>query len=169
MSGKHVLFTSESSIALYPRADEQYACEVQHPGLARPLRASPLLSMLSAPGTPHIDGFKEGDIVSVGEQLTLVCVSRGGYPPPRVVWSRNGLEVDRSAAAGPRGEMVNTHTFVVAVEDNQAVFRCSVANSQTAKPLETAIRLNVLCKRLPPSFSILLLFSLIITSLQLHH
>lgn len=87
------------------------------------MRASALLNILSAPGTPSIEGFKEGDIVNVGEQLTLSCVSRSGYPPPKVIWSRNGIEVDRSAVVGSRNEVINTFTFTVSVEDNQAVYR----------------------------------------------
>lgn len=146
VNNKYLLFTTESSIALYPKADEQYSCEVQHPGLPRPLRASAFLNILNAPGQPVIEGFKEGDSVMAGETRTLTCSSRNGYPPPKVIWYRNGVEVDRSFVV-TRNEVVNAYTFVVSVDDNQAVFRCTLANSQTSKPLEAAIRLNVLCKR----------------------
>jgi len=64
-----------------------------------------------------------------------------------VIWSRNGVDVDHTASVvGPRNEVLNTYTFTVRLEDDQAVYRCNVVNSQSQKPLEAAIRLNVLGK-----------------------
>ncbi|KAI1284948.1 Nephrin [Halotydeus destructor] len=143
VDSKIAMFSADSSITLYPKNDEQYACEVHHPGMARPLRATVSLHLLSAPASPVIEGFREGDFARVGQSLTLTCTSRKGYPLPQVVWFRNGVEVDRTWVASARGEVVNAHTFSVGPDDNQAVFRCSVTNSQTSKPVESAIRLNV--------------------------
>ncbi|RWS12166.1 nephrin-like protein [Dinothrombium tinctorium] len=144
VNNKYVLFTTESSIILYPKTDEQYSCEVQHPGLVKPLRATAFVNILTVPDRPVIDGFKEGDAVTVSESLTLTCTSKRGFPPPKVVWYRNGVEVDRSFIITNRNEVVNSHMFVVTVDDNQAVYKCSASNSLTPRPLEAAIRLNVL-------------------------
>ncbi|RWS31861.1 nephrin-like protein [Leptotrombidium deliense] len=141
---KYVLFTTESSIILYPKTDEQYSCEVQHAGLIKPLRATAFINILTVPEPPIIEGFRDGDAVTVSETLTLTCTSRRGYPPPKVIWYRDGTEVDRSYIITNKNEVINSHMFVVTVDDNQAVYKCAVSNSQTPRPLELAIRLNVL-------------------------
>lgn len=132
---------------LYPKSDEEYKCQVEHPGLSKPLRATAQISIYRNPSSPVIEGFKSGDIVSFQEKLTLKCTSANGYPPPTVVWLRNGVEVDRNSTQSRSGtEVVNTLSFVVQQTDNLATFTCQVANLMTPIPLQKSITLNVLCK-----------------------
>lgn len=132
---------------LYPKSDEQYSCEAQHPGLIKPLKASALINILRPPSAlPIIDGYKEGDIVQVGETISLTCISKGGFPPPKVVWHRNGVLVDQSFILNNRNDVINTYQFVVSVDDNQANYSCAVSNNLTQKPLVAQIKLNVLCE-----------------------
>ncbi len=32
------------------------------------------------PGSPSIEGYTKGDVISVSDTLTLACISRGGNP-----------------------------------------------------------------------------------------
>lgn len=136
---------------LYPKSDEEYKCQVEHAGLSKPLRATAQISIYRSPSSPVIEGYKSGDIVSFQEKLTLKCTSANGYPPPTVVWLRNGVEVDRNSTQSRSGtEMVNTLSFVVQQTDNLATFTCQVANLMTPIPLQQSITLNVLCKSAQP-------------------
>lgn len=146
MSNRYILYTVESSIILYPKAEEHYSCEIHHTGLVKPLRASSVINILNEPGIPVIEGYKEEDTVISGQQVKLNCVSKGGYPPPKVYWYRNGIEVDKSYSINTRNDAINSYSFKAAVDDNQSVFKCSVSNGLTSKPLEASIKLNVICE-----------------------
>ncbi|XP_037078243.1 nephrin-like [Pollicipes pollicipes] len=41
------------------------------------------------PGLPEISGFTDGEVVRIGEQKMLTCISRGGNPPAELVWLKN--------------------------------------------------------------------------------
>lgn len=146
LANRHTLFAIESSLVLYPKVDEEYKCQAEHPGLSKPLRAVAQISIYKKPNPPVIDGYKQGDIVSFQKKLTLKCSSTNGYPPPSVIWLRNGVEVDRSFMLVSRYEVVNTMSFVVDQNDNMAQYTCQVINSLTPIPLQQSITLHVLCK-----------------------
>ena len=146
LANRHTLFSVESSLVLYPKSDEEYRCQVEHPGLSKPLRATAQINIFRRPSTPVIEGYKKGDIVNFKEKLTLKCTSTNGYPPPSVIWFRNGVEIDRTFSQSNRHEVVNTLSFMVQQTDNLAQLTCQVSNAVTPEPLEHSITLNVLCK-----------------------
>ena len=149
INNRYTLFTTETSIILYPKTDEQYTCEVQHPGLIKPLHATFVMNILNQPGTPIIQGYRKGDIVKVGDILTLTCISKNGNPPPQVIWLRNNVEVDKSYTVTSKKDVINTYTFTVTGADNQMLFKCLVNSNVTSKSLETSVQLNVQCKYKP--------------------
>ncbi|KAJ6218072.1 hypothetical protein RDWZM_009229, partial [Blomia tropicalis] len=145
-ANRHTLYSVESSLVLYPKFDEEYRCQVEHGGLSKPLRATAQINIMRRPNSPVIDGYQNGDVINFQEKLTLKCTSNGGYPPPSVIWLRNGVEIDRTFAISPfpRHEVVNSLSFVVEHADNMATFTCQVSNLLTPVPLQQSIILNVL-------------------------
>ncbi|XP_074595282.1 nephrin-like isoform X2 [Brevipalpus obovatus] len=143
VNNRHILYSMESSIILYPKTEEHYSCEVHHNGLVKPLRAFSVINILSEPGLPVIEGYKEEDPVIEGSQVNLNCVSRGGYPPPKLLWYRNGIEVDKSYQMNSKNEAVNNYSFTTTIDDNQSVLKCSASNGLSRKPTEISIKLNI--------------------------
>lgn len=41
------------------------------------------------PGQPKIEGYRTGEQIQVGDQLTLACICRAGNPKARLRWTRN--------------------------------------------------------------------------------
>ncbi|XP_076310450.1 nephrin-like isoform X2 [Tachypleus tridentatus] len=139
------LFTRSSTITLYPKLDDNnvtYTCKVTHPGLKRPQSSSVTVIVLYPPEPPKIEGYQNNDIVQVGDTLTLACISRGGNPPSKLLWFRNGAQVDSSYSVSGR-ETTNPYTFHVDASDNNADYRCEASNSVTLKPMVASVRLKV--------------------------
>ena len=146
VNNRHILYTIDSFLTLYPKSEEEYKCVAEHPGLSKPLRATVLINIFKSPNTPVIEGYKDGDIVNFHEKLTLKCISSNGYPPPSVIWLRNGVEVDRSYIIGNRNEVINTLTLVVTAAENLAQYTCQASNLLTPIPLTQTVTLSVLCE-----------------------
>lgn len=47
----------------------------------------------AAPNSTRIEGYIEGTPVREGDVLSLVCRSRGGNPPPNLLWLRDGISL----------------------------------------------------------------------------
>ncbi|XP_067126819.1 nephrin-like isoform X3 [Centruroides vittatus] len=142
----HRKFSTSSLITVHPKqedADATYVCEAHHPALRHVLRTSVTISILFNPGPPEIEGYQEGDIIQVGDTLTLACISRGGNPPAKLMWYRDNVLVDTTYTTSGR-ETTNTHTFTVFATDNNAVYRCEASNSITRDSLTASVKLNVL-------------------------
>ncbi|CAN7982436.1 unnamed protein product, partial [Ixodes hexagonus] len=140
------LFSVYTSITLYPKLDDNhavYTCEVHHPALPAPLRSSVTISVLYPPGVPEIEGYQDGDIVQVGDTLTLACISRGGNPPATLTWTKDGVLLTAKYKNATR-EATNTYTFTVTAGDNNAVYRCEATNIVTLQPFEASVKLSVL-------------------------
>ncbi|XP_054169092.1 synaptogenesis protein syg-2-like [Oppia nitens] len=144
VNNRHILYLVESYLVLYPKHEEEYRCVAEHPGLIKTLRATVLINIFRAPKIPVIDGYKDGDIVNFGEKLTLKCSSSNGYPPPSLIWLRNGIEIDRSHTVSSRNEVINTLSLVVSATDNMAQYTCQASNPMTAIPLTQTVTLSVL-------------------------
>ena len=156
LSNRHELFTVTSTLVLYPKADEEYRCLAEHPALSRPVQAIASVHIFKHPGSPQIDvagGLAVSSAERTGrrpisvkfqERVTLRCSSSGGYPPPNVVWRRNGIELDRSFGLVPgRPEVVNVLTFQATQADHQARFTCEISNALTTQPMIASIQLSV--------------------------
>lgn len=97
------------------------------------------------PGPPEIQGYREGEVVRMGDSLTLSCISRGGNPLAQVFWYKDNEQVDYSFTT--RGKQsINALTFIVGAADNNALFRCDASNKETAEPFSAAVKLTVHCK-----------------------
>lgn len=45
------------------------------------------------PGSPYIEGYTTGETLRRGQNVELVCKSRGGNPPAQLIWYKNGVQV----------------------------------------------------------------------------
>ncbi|XP_022239800.1 nephrin-like [Limulus polyphemus] len=139
------LFTTSITTTLYPKLDDNnatYECQAIHPAIKRPKFSSVTVIVLFPPEPPKIEGYREDDIVQVGDTLTLACISRGGNPPPKLLWFRNGALVD-STYSGSGRETTNPYTFHVDSSDNNAEYRCEASNTITLKPTGATVKLKV--------------------------
>ncbi|KFM61675.1 Nephrin, partial [Stegodyphus mimosarum] len=142
---KHRRYTTTSSITLYPGVDDNgaiYSCEARHPALERYLRCSVAINVLHAPGIPQIEGYIEGDVVTSGDTLTLACITRGGNPPPYLIWKRGNVQVDATYTVSGH-VTTNIHTFRVDASDNNGVYRCEASSIMTTEPIAASVKLSV--------------------------
>ncbi len=100
------------------------------------------------PGPPEILGYTEGETVRMGQEVNLVCVSRGGNPLAQIVWFKNDVRVDFSFVTSGR-ESRNTYNFKADASDNNARFRCEASNQLSPAPMKAEIVLTVHCESLP--------------------
>lgn len=45
------------------------------------------------PGAPFVEGYTQGETLRRGQNVELVCKSRGGNPPAQLIWYKNGVQV----------------------------------------------------------------------------
>ncbi|KAF8792901.1 Irregular chiasm C-roughest protein like [Argiope bruennichi] len=123
----------------------EYQCQVGPEHKNHPIRAAARVTVLDPPGIPEIEGYQEGDIVQVGDTLTLACITRGGNPQAELIWYRDNVQVDMSFTTSGR-EVTNIRTFTVDKTDNNAVYRCEASNSVTYHPRIATVKLSVQCE-----------------------
>lgn len=143
-------FDTTSRITVRAQADDNdadYSCEARHPALIAPKRTSVTFNVLYPPGPPEILGYTEGETVRMGQEVNLVCVSRGGNPLAQIVWFKNDVRVDFSFVTSGR-ESRNTYNFKADASDNNARFRCEASNQLSPAPMKAEIVLTV---HFPPS------------------
>ncbi|XP_054719149.1 nephrin-like [Uloborus diversus] len=141
----HRIHSISSTITLYVIMDDSgasYTCEATHRALSYTMRTTITIDVLYPPGIPEIEGYQEGDIVQVGDTLTLACITRGGNPQAELIWYRDNVQVDMSYSTSGR-EVTNIHTFTVDETDNNAIYRCESSNSVTYHPRIANVKLSV--------------------------
>ncbi|XP_055693660.1 nephrin isoform X2 [Lutzomyia longipalpis] len=141
-------YTTTSLLRLHPSADDdytEYSCQARHKALQSdmPMRATVQLSVLYPPGAPYIEGYQPGETLRRGQNVELVCRSRGGNPPAQLIWYKNGVQVRMAyRTAGRLSE--NIYTFTAEASDNKARFRCEASNIMSQVPLKAEVDLTVL-------------------------
>ena len=147
--------------------DADYSCEARHPALMATKRAVvtfnvlckclvvvriapetntvPCLTPQDPPGPPEISGYTEGEKVRMGQEVNLVCISRGGNPLAQIVWYKNDVKVDYSFVTSGR-EARNTYSFKADASDNNSRFRCEASNQLSVAAMKAEITLTVHCK-----------------------
>ncbi|XP_075165766.1 nephrin adhesion molecule sticks and stones isoform X1 [Haematobia irritans] len=141
-------FTTTSSLKLKPTADDdytEYTCQAKHKALApdMPMRATVQLSVLYPPGPPYIEGYTQGETLRRGQQVELICRSRGGNPAAQLIWYKNGLQTKMAyKTIGRMSE--NVYKFTAEASDNKARLRCEAINVMSPAPLKAEVDLTVL-------------------------
>ncbi|RWS30458.1 nephrin-like protein, partial [Leptotrombidium deliense] len=100
------------------------------------------------PGIPRIEGYRTGDAISVGDTLTLGCISRGGNPSAKLIWYKDNVTIDTSYEATDGREVTNTYSMLVKPNDNNAHFICEASNEVSVTAFTASVQLTVFY---PPS------------------
>ncbi|XP_031640306.1 nephrin isoform X1 [Contarinia nasturtii] len=141
-------FTTTSRLQLSPTPDEdyvEYSCQAKHKALQpdMPMRATVQLSVLYPPGAPYIEGYTTGETLRRGQNVELVCKSRGGNPPAQLIWYKNGVQVRMAYRTSGRISE-NIYSFTAEANDNKARFRCEASNIMSQTPLKAEVDLTVM-------------------------
>ena len=97
------------------------------------------------PGAPEISGYTEGEVVSIGEQKTLTCISRGGNPPAQLVWLKNGRPIAFKYRKMKR-RVLAQFTFTVTQADLSTIYRCESSSKVQPEPMVALAQMNVQCE-----------------------
>lgn len=104
-----------------------------------------VLTFPDPPGQPYIEGYSEGETLHRGQEVELICKSRGGNPPARIEWFRNNEKVT-SIYRTESSVSASSYTFTAQATDDKSRYTCKVSNSMTVSPMLTHVDLRVLCK-----------------------
>jgi CD80-like C2-set immunoglobulin domain len=97
------------------------------------------------PGEPRIEGYEEGETIRRGQQVELVCRSKGGNPPAQLVWYRNDVQVQ--SVWNTKGRFSeNFYKFTASPADNNAKVVCEARSVMSKTPLKTEVKLSVYCE-----------------------
>ncbi|XP_068225631.1 nephrin-like isoform X3 [Palaemon carinicauda] len=129
-----------SRVTLTPKPEDdgqQFSCRALHPSLMNSptsLVASVVLSVLHPPEAPIISGYKTGDILKEGQEVTLTCRCQGGNPRPRLAWYKNGKLLNHPnttyTKATKEDDFVRISvTLQVQAEEDRASLECRVAKN----------------------------------------
>ncbi|KAM8793647.1 nephrin [Eudromia elegans] len=121
-------------------------CQAQTPGLGAGPSASLELSVTHPPRELWLEAPGPNVTLSVGAPVRLLCLARGGHPPPRLQWRKDGRLLKEGAQAS-EGALVTRELLVtVAPSDNGATYRCEAPGDTAGASgaLGASTRLRVL-------------------------
>lgn len=104
---------------------------------------------------PEIEGYTNGSTVKIPSGLqshSLTCRSNGGKPAATIVWFRNGVEVTEGIrySVQPVGDKTQNAISILTMrptkDDDEGLFTCQATNPAMPKPLETTVKLSVMCE-----------------------
>ncbi|XP_065200592.1 nephrin-like isoform X2 [Planococcus citri] len=147
VNSKIKLYDVTSEIHLQPSVEDDsvnYTCEAVHDALPpkKHLRASVQLSVLYPPGLPYIEGYNEGDALRSGQNVDLICRSRGGNPPAQLVWYKNGEQIGAVYRTWGRVSE-NVYSFIANMTHNKARFTCEASSVINNTRLTTEVNVTV--------------------------
>ncbi|XP_069738861.1 LOW QUALITY PROTEIN: nephrin [Phaenicophaeus curvirostris] len=143
------LSSSEATVRLRvgPEADgQELVCAAANEAGAAPAPATATLRLLVAPSSPSIEGL-ESPQVRAGETLRLLCLVRGGNPPPSLHWDKDGTPLPVPwVGAGPQTSSLLV--LLVGPGDDGVTLRCSVRSPRPPPSPSASVTLRV---TYPPS------------------
>ncbi|XP_069630717.1 nephrin isoform X1 [Haliaeetus albicilla] len=152
VEGSHPkLSSSEATVRLTPPSHahgQRLVCSAANEAGPAPAEAELTLDVLFPPSAPTIEGL-ESPHVRAGETLRLVCVVRGGNPPPSLHWDKDGVPLPGSwVREGRPGVSRSRVTVPVTPGDDGSTLRCSTHGPLPAGGGSASVTLSV---TYPPS------------------
>nr|QRF78293.1 Nephrin [Halicryptus spinulosus] len=144
--------------ASLPEDDAKFECQVLgNP----PLRSAALVTVISPPEAPRIQGITNGTVVemSPGESQNLTCISNNGKPAAVLKWMRNSHQITDNVwneVTDVSQKRENAKSMLMLKpnkEDNGIRVACEAHSAALPSPLVTAFYLSVLYAPGPPSIS----------------
>ncbi|CAL4088411.1 unnamed protein product, partial [Meganyctiphanes norvegica] len=135
------------SRATYERDNGMFECRVKEAGTGADLHSTTVnLTVLIPPGSPRVT--PETPKVTEGDNIDLICSSRGGSPDPQINWYRKGSEAKLNSVLKPGGGRDTPTTSVLTLQpgkdDDGAQYRCVVWNRASEnEKMESIVTLNV--------------------------
>ncbi|VDK46800.1 unnamed protein product [Anisakis simplex] len=119
-------------------------CETSHAFSPNQYRVNISLDVLYPSESPRITVVSGGSSADAGDNVTMVCSTSGGNPPPNVTWYLNERPIGSNFYYDYTSqETRNVYSMVVEADDNGAIYECRSVNRQGADPLEASIRLSI--------------------------
>ncbi|KAM9260137.1 nephrin-like [Morus bassanus] len=121
------LSSSEVTVRLTAQSHahgQRLVCSAANEAGPAPAEAGVTLDVLFPPSAPTIEGL-ESPHVRAGDTLRLVCLVRGGNPPPSLHWDKDGVPLAGSwVREGHPGVSRSRVTVTVTPGDDGATLRC---------------------------------------------
>ncbi|XP_074786416.1 nephrin [Athene noctua] len=118
---------TSSNVTLVGRRQDHgrpLVCEAAGPGLGT-RSTSLVLSVTHPPQALWLEAPPPNVTFRVGTRLRLSCHARGGHPPPRLAWTKDGRAVKEGPQVTGAGSVVTRElTVTVTPGDNGATYRC---------------------------------------------
>uniref|UniRef100_A0A4X2MAG2 NPHS1 adhesion molecule, nephrin n=1 Tax=Vombatus ursinus TaxID=29139 RepID=A0A4X2MAG2_VOMUR len=127
-----------------------FLCEVINPAMKTSLKASFTMNILFPPGPPIIEwpGQLEGR-AKAGQNLELLCVSRGGNPLATLQWLKNGKVISTVWETDHKQALARSILpLTIQPEDNGGQLSCEAQNSVSPEAQGHVITLHI---TFPPS------------------
>uniref|UniRef100_A0A915BAH0 Nephrin n=1 Tax=Parascaris univalens TaxID=6257 RepID=A0A915BAH0_PARUN len=119
-------------------------CEASHPPSEHHYRVNISLDVLYPSNAPRISIISGSSSAQAGDNVTMVCSTSGGNPPPNVTWFLNDRAIGTNFYYDySTQETRNVYSMIVEADDNGAVYECRSRNRIGSEPLKDSIRLSI--------------------------
>ncbi|KAG7157667.1 Nephrin-like 13 [Homarus americanus] len=118
-------------------------CQATHPAAKHSISYTHLIAVIKRPGWPEVE-VVEGGEVKAGEQMTVLCTSRGGNPPPTLTLFKAGQKVTSTVEEREDGLTKARAVLQVTAADNGQQLTCHVSNPATSTPMAAHTTINIL-------------------------
>ncbi|CAN8178926.1 unnamed protein product, partial [Coccothraustes coccothraustes] len=138
------LSSSEATARLTPGPSLQgllLLCSASNAAGAAPAPAGLRLDIAVPPSAPSIEGLPP--LVRAGEELQLLCLSRGGRPAPSLHWDKDGQPLAGAWSEDEGGVASTRLVFRPAPEDDGATLRCRAVTSLPGGGASASVKLRV--------------------------
>ncbi|KAF8355450.1 syg-2 [Pristionchus pacificus] len=141
--------TAYASLVWKPRKEDDgkvLTCEAQHSSRteAPPLRANISLSVLYSSDRPEVSVLGGETNVRAGDNVTLICVAKGGNPAPSLTWHIKDKNIDsRYHLDASSQETRNVYSFIAEATDHLASYECRSKNREGIPAVTNHINIRV--------------------------
>ncbi|XP_058684337.1 nephrin-like [Poecile atricapillus] len=138
------LSSSEATARLTPSPADHgsvLVCSASNAAGAAPAEAKLRLDIAVPPSAPSIEGLPP--LVRAGEELQLLCVSRGGRPTPSLHWDKDGLPLEGAWSEDSGGVARTRLVLSPAPDDDGATLRCRAVTSLPGGGASASVKLRV--------------------------
>ncbi|GMT07351.1 hypothetical protein PENTCL1PPCAC_29525, partial [Pristionchus entomophagus] len=142
--------SSYASLVWKPRKEDDgkvLTCEARHSSSQAeqpPLRANISLSVLYSSDRPEVSVLGGETNVRAGDNVTLICVAKGGNPAPSLTWRIKDKTIDtRYHLDASSQETRNVYSFIAEATDHLASYECRSQNREGVPAVTNHINIRV--------------------------